>query len=410
MAHHDGARYFSWRAHMASDSPKKCLVRKLGFVCLVSAAFACVVPVGHATQRDRDRSDSTQKKQDKNDKKQTKPPKKLTEQARLAAIRKAQIWAATDVPAMDLRAGPQGRGAFQPNEEVACDYVERKDLPGTSLKFYCDLGDGDVVKVRYGQDNGKIVGEVLATRLLWALGFGADHVYPVRLTCRGCSPDPWHHRARVPGAVQVFDPADIERKPKGKELETAKKSGWEWPELNLIDEGAGGAPQVQRDALKLLAVFMQLTDTKEEQQRLLCLPGGETPEGDCDKPFMMLHDVGLSFGHANYFNRSGTGSVNYELWSKTPMWRDRASCRGHASQSATGTLEDDPKIGEAGRKFLADLLVQLSDRQLRDLFEVARVNLRSRTPHSSEPAASVDEWIAAFKHRRDEIVNARCPS
>jgi hypothetical protein len=79
------------------------------------------------------------------------------------------------------------------------------------------------------------------------------------------------------------------------------------------------------------------------------------------------------------------------------------------SQSYTGTL-GDPKITEAGRKFLADLLVQLTDQQLRDLFDVARVDRRSRKPTSEEPAASVDEWVAAFKHKRDEIVNHRCPS
>ena len=49
------------------------------------------------------------------------------------------------------------------------------------------------------------------------------------------------------------------------------------------------------------------------------------------------------------------------------------------SQSWTGTL-GDPRITEGGRKFLADLLVQLTDRQLHDVFEVARVNRRSRNP------------------------------
>ena len=62
----------------------------------------------------------------------------------------------------------------------------------------------------------------------------------------------------------------------------------------------------------------------------------------------------------------------------------------------TGTLEN-PRISEAGRLFLADLLMQLSDRQLQDLFEVAGVD---RTA----------EWVDVFKRKRNEIVNARCAS
>ena len=336
------------------------------------------------------------------------PKKELTTRAaRLAFIQKAQVWAPTKVSEMDLRAGPQGPGSFQPNEAVTCDYVEKK-LPGTTQKFDCAISEGDIVKVRYGDENGKVEGAVLASRLLWALGFGADRLYPVHVTCRGCSPDPWTQRARVSGEY-LFDPAAIERKPKGHEMKSEHKGGWAWPELDLVDAHHGGAPLAQRDALKLLAVFMQHTDTKEEQERLLCLPKGKTDADGCDQPFMMLHDVGLTFGQANAFNRASVGSVNFDQWSKTPIWRDATSCVGHMSESNTGTL-GDPKISEAGRQFLADLLLQLTDSQLHDLFEVARVNLRSRRPNSTEPPATIDEWVAAFKHKRDEIVTHRCQS
>lgn len=176
-----------------------------------------------------------------------------------------------------------------------------------------------------------------------------------------------------------------------------------------MDEAEGGAPRAQRDAVKLLAVLMQHTDTKAVQQRILCLPGEVSADGECRRPFLMLHDVGLTFGHANYFNRTVTGSVNYEQWAQTPIWRDAKTCVGHLSQSMTGTL-GDPTIGEAGRQFLASLLVQLSDAQLRALFTVAHVDKRSRKPNSDEPPASVDEWVSAFKHKRDEIVSTRCPA
>lgn len=331
----------------------------------------------------------------------------LTGDARRAFIQRAQIWTPTDVSTMDLQAGPQGPGAVRPGETVTCEYVERA-LPGTSRKFFCAVGPGDVVKVRYGLHNGEVEGAVLATRLLWALGFSADRVYPARVACRGCSSDPWMKRKRESGE-QVFDPAAIERKPDGHEMRyRGKDAGWAWAELDLVDASQGGAPAEQRDALKLLAVFMQHTDTKPYQQRLLCAPGGVPVDAACDRPFMVLHDVGLTFGRANAFNRNGIASVNYDEWSRTPIWRDQTACVGRLSKSVTGTL-GDPAIGEGGRKFLADLLVPLSDRQLRDLFEVARVDLRRRGSDGSA-AATIDEWVAAFKHKRDEIVTRRCTS
>jgi hypothetical protein len=239
------------------------------------------------------------------------PKKELTTTAaRLAFIQRAQVWAPTNIAEMDLKVGPQGSGAFQPNEMVTCNYVEKATLPGTSQKFDCEIRKGDVVKVRYGEKNGKVEGAVLASRLLWALGFGADRLYPVRVTCRGCSSDPWNKRVRVPGE-QRFDPAAIERKPKGHEMKSENKGGWAWPELDLVDEQQGGAPRAQRDALKLLAVFLQHTDNKQENERLLCQPKERENDGTCDEPFMMLHDVGLTFGQANTFNRTSVGSVNF---------------------------------------------------------------------------------------------------
>jgi len=270
------------------------------------------------------------------------------------------------------------------------------------------LDEPDVVKVKYGRENGEVYGEVLATRLLWALGFGADRIYPVKVVCRGCSSDPWHD-ARAPRSVWTFDPAALEREFPGEKIETRDGSGWSWFELGLVDEKQGGASKAQLDALKLLAVFIQHTDTKPEQQRLTCLSKGGTDDGHCSHPFMLLNDVGVTFGEATVLNSGATGSVNFKTWSQTPVWKDGDQCIGNLRKSFSGTLEN-PRISEGGRAFLADLLVKLSDEQLRDLFEVARVELRPPKPGSSEPGASVDEWVQAFKQKRDAIVTRHCPS
>ncbi len=325
---------------------------------------------------------------------------------RASAIARSQVWNATDVRAKNLRVGPEGPGAFAPGETVSCTWVPKK-LGGHSPKFACRIGDDDVVKVKYGADNGEVYGEVLATRLLWALGFGADRMYPVSVLCRGC-PKAIGGVERADG-VRRIDPAAIERKMDGTEWRPGDRGGWSWPELDRVDPAAGGAPRAQVDALKLLAVFFQHTDSKPDQQRIVCT-GEKVPKSseECPHPFLMINDVGLTFGHANRFNTNNAGSVNLVAWRQTPVWKHETGCTGNLPKSLTGTL-DDPAISEQGRQFLADLLVQVSDAQIRDLFEVARVTLRLREPgHASSGQATVDDWLDAFKEKRRQILERRC--
>jgi len=143
---------------------------------------------------------------------------------------------------------------------------------------------------------------------------------------------------------------------------------WSWLELDLIDEDEGGAPLAHRDALKLLAVFLQHTDSKPEQQRLVCLDEKDEASHRCERPFMLMNDVGLTFGRATLANTNLVSSMNLDLWSQTPVWKGDSACVGNLPRSLTGTLKD-PVISEQGRAFLADLLTQLSDAQIRALFE-----------------------------------------
>ena len=322
---------------------------------------------------------------------------------RLQVVRRAQVWRRTPVSSMNLEAGPPVTG-FMPGQTVTCDYVDDKPSGGTP-KFLCKTAGGDTLKVKYGRDNGEVFAEVAASRLFWALGFYADAEYPARVVCRGCSEDPWTKRERVAGE-RVFEYATIERKFQAREFDP-EDPGWAWPELDLVDESAGGAPRSQRDALKLLAVFIQHSDTKPEQQRLVCLDDARSDrDAACRQPVMMINDLGVTFGKANNLNRNEPGSTNLEKWSKVPIWKDEKRCVAHLSKSLTGTLED-PVISEAGRRFLADRLAQLRDAQIRDLFQVSRV--AERTAKDGEPqGAGVNAWVAAFKAKRDEIAARRC--
>ena len=327
--------------------------------------------------------------------------KVLTPDQRLDVLRRAQVWKQTNIPAMDMTRGPEG--GFAPGAEVDCSFKEDVSYGGHSPKFGCELPDHEVLKVRYGSDNGEIYAGVASTRLLWALGFGADGLYPVRVIC--------HHCPAMSGGVDLkdgrtrFDSAAIERPFVGNKIESNREDGWPWSEIDLVQPGIGGAPKAQRDALKLLAVMLQHTDSKAEQQRLICPGKGHSHDelASCPDPLMMIHDVGLTFGRANFANNNQTGSTNFELWSKTPVWKDRARCIGNLSGSHTGTLKN-PVISEAGRAFLAKLLAQLTDAQLHDLFAVARFD---KKPHGGAP---IDAWVRAFKQKVAEIQGVSCPS
>jgi hypothetical protein len=282
-----------------------------------------------------------------------------------------------------------------------------RPLGGRSPKFLCKVAEGDIVKVKFGAENGEVYGEVLATRLLWALGFGADRMYPARVTCRGCPPGLGGVEAA--GNARLFEPASIERLMSGSEWQRDGAQGWAWNELNVVNPKAGGASRAERDALKLLAVFLQHTDNKPEQQRVLCLGERQTSNSaKCRRPFLLISDVGLTFGRASRTNANDASGVNLAAWRDTPIWKGDTGCQGNLPRSLTGSLED-PMISEEGRRLLAGLLAQLSDRQLRDLFQAGRVELRLRSPgDASSGFATVGEWVEAFKEKRAQIAARRC--
>ena len=327
----------------------------------------------------------------------------MTAEGRQAILRRAIVWQPIDTASLDLKAGPPGPGGFPPDAPVTCDYFAPDDVvTGMTPKFQCALTPDDVVKVKYGRKNGEVYSETVATRLFWALGFGADRIYPVRVTCRNCPIEPWFYATERRVKEKTYDLATIERKLAGKKIEAKGEMGWDWKELDLVDETAGGAPRAHRDALKLLMVFIQNSDTKSGQQRMTCPPenvattsGGEET---CSRAILYAQDLGYSFGHATLLNLS---RVDLEEWEKVPVWKDRAQCVGHLKRSMIGTLEH-PRISEAGRRFLAERLARLSDPQVHDLFAGARLDRRG--------GPGLGEWVRVFKKKRAEIADHRCPA
>jgi hypothetical protein len=333
----------------------------------------------------------------------------LSSKERVDVIRLADVWSPTHIPSIDFKSGPKVEGAFAPNQWVACDYKEKK-MNGHSPKFTCETSPGHEVKVKYGSRNAEVFGEVLATRLFWGLGFAADRMYPVRVRCRGCSDDPKRKPGKIQG-TQEFPLAAIERKLPGRPMETRKDSGWSFSELDEIGPESPKDARAQRDALKLLTAFIQHSDSKASNQRILCPEGEEVGLKGCRAPKLMVQDLGITFGESTLLNKN-RNAASFVDWSEVPVWADAARCVARLRGSFTGTVSN-PAISEAGRSFLARLMVQISDAQLRDLFEVSRVKQRSADPATDPaeepPPARVDEWVRLFKLKRAQIVDHRCP-
>jgi hypothetical protein len=346
--------------------------------------------------------------------------KKLSVAERQTLLQRAQVWQAIDTSSQNLATGPVLPAPLRVGPQATCTFVfPDKRMTGMTPKFLCELKKDDIVKVKYGEKNGEVYAEVAASRLLWALGFKADTMEPTRVTCNGCPPDPfrtsgedWQRGSPADGATRVFDPAVIERPVPGNAIEVPGYQGWAWPELETASQRAGGATRAQIDAFKLLAVFIQHSDTKPDQQEIVCAAGrSKDAKGNetCGSPWLVIKDLGGTFGKATKLNNS---KMSLDDWSSVNVWKDPKQCVGDLPRSLTGTLED-PKISEAGRRFLAERLNRLRDAQIRALFTVSNVMKREETIDGADGKkrpVTVDDWVRVFKKKRAEIVSAHCPA
>jgi hypothetical protein len=343
-------------------------------------------------------------------------------------LKRAQVWHQVDIPSMDIMAGPQSDFAVPFDSEVTCTFEEPKEKPtGVNPKFNCRTESGQSLRVKYGSP--EVYSEVAATRLFWALGFYADEMYPVRLKCLNCPPSPVDPKKDDERATRIIEDAVIERKFPGIVLETKTDEGVNWKEFEKIDEKEGGASRRDRDALKLLATFVQDADTKPDNQRLACYQqdyrnAGGSGEAFCTKPVVMIQDLGSTFGSGGVATIS---KMDYKGWrdievfntaeeAKQLVKTDQKFCVGNvvASMGAThGTVDlglTHPAIGEEGRQFLSDLMNQLTHEQIRDLFRVARIDRLDQHVGSDgdERKITADDWALVFEQKRAKINEERC--
>jgi hypothetical protein len=352
------------------------------------------------------------------------------------ALARAKVWEAPARGAASLGANPKGPGSFALDDNVSCRF-EPKPVGGSTPKFECRFGD-EVLKVKYG--SGEVHTEAAATRLLSALGFGSDRVYLLRrLRCFGCpenpqamlscisSPfrevrrecQPLYGQVSASGSFEVtvdygrhvdFGPVAIERRKEGQVIRTDAREGWGFDELDRAQTEGRGESRARRDALRLLAVFLNDWDTRTDNQRLICLgidPDAE-PEALCARPFAYLQDVGATFGQVGGESKAAR-KLDVEGWSQTPIWKDPVRCTvAIKSPPLHGATFGEATISESGRLFLAQRLSALSARQIRSLFEGALFTSYADASPASQDAGN---WVRAFEDKVRQIVKRPpCPT
>lgn len=362
-----------------------------------------------------------------------------TKEQRTALIRRARVWEPANVSKRDLYNGPRGALDFDVDQEITCNFVPQS-LDGWTEKFLCRLDDGRIVKVKYVESDRykEAYGEVLGTRLFWALGFHTDRALPVRVTCRDCPRKPWTYVnagknkdlldeagkiGPLPAEAEVgtwtFDPAAIEERLDGAIIEREKDEGWRWSSLALIDESAGGASKAEIDALRLLNAFVINSDNKHTQNAFVC-PRSEIVKDaaghvTCGRPVMYVSDLGAVFGKGGFLT-GYEGRVDYEGWKKRSVWKNERRCTAWLLPIGgiwrPSTLRH-PRVSEEGRALLARQLGALSDDQIADLFRAARIERLHQTmsdPSSGEREVTLKDWVELFKKKRDEITkHPGCP-
>jgi hypothetical protein len=336
--------------------------------------------------------------------------------AREAALAAAAIWSMPEVPPdqMDFSRNTPGPGTLDPTSDVDCEFVV-KPVNGTTPKFHCKLPDGSTIKVKYGATNPEVPAQVAASRLMAALGFAVDRMMLVHsVRCKGCPPLPALAldclKKGVPRAlclvgaspvrVRTFTDVMIERPFEGKRIEAKDDEGWAWFELDRIDPEAGGADRTEVDALRLMAVLLAHWDNKGSNQRLVCPPGREQPDGSCRAPVAVLHDLGATFGPLK---------ADLPNWKEIPMWADAGACRvSMATLPYGGGTFPEHRISEEGRALAVKLLRALSPVQLNTLFEASGFR---RYPHVTAAAHNPQAWTDVFMAKVDRMAAAGpCPS
>ena len=279
----------------------------------------------------------------------------------------------------------------------------RRRATGQSPKFECVFEGGEVLKVKYGSSP-EVHTEVAATRLMHALGAGADRMYLVdtaallRLPGRPAPDAAAASRARSrsasESASQIVRGQDADREARrststtrststsrpspssdapraGRSRRTERPAGAATSSTSC-QPGRGEVPRRARRAAPARGVPQQLGQPR--RQPAPAVPRRRRAPGGRRLP-RRRSPTCTTWGRpsATWAEPRASASSTWRAGGPSPIWKDRAACTvSIESPRFHGATFGEATISERGRQFLAERLRRIGDEQVRDLFEGAR--------------------------------------
>ena len=249
---------------------------------------------------------------------------------------KPVIWEPTNIADQDLALGPGG-AEMKPDLSNITFVEEEKG--GYSKKYKIKDGAGNKWVAKIGLEAQP---ETAAVRIMSAIGYKTDINYLVpELT--------------IPGRG-TFDNVRMEARPKDVE----RFGTWSWKENPFL-----GTREFQ--GLKIMMSFLNNWDMKEDNNVLL---------QSGDKLYYAISDLGATFGKTGsnglpIFWRIGRSRNDPEQYAESDFVKRVKD--GKITLSFNG--KNDGSMGDIRKddaRWLADLLLQLSDKQIADAFRAAR--------------------------------------
>jgi len=365
------------------------------------------------------------------------------DQDRQTFISTARVWDQPSQPVgqVDFSTMDPDCQALKANAPLTCTFAAPKrggGSTGWTPKFKCILDNGKSVTVKYGNTNAEIYHEVFSSRLMQALGFHADCDYPIRnLVCQNCPADPFKYsiayrqskeNPNEPMATRTFDAAMVEYFfAPGFQVPTVngqKKEGWGFDEILGSLRTMDPQQQIAREALTLLMAVIQHTDNRLDNQSLYCRQALDGLECPPENRYLVVGDVGSTAGAFKLPKASSDGGIDvppalsYFFWDSAPIWQNWVGAKSSnctvqviAFDTISPATLKSHKISEAGRKFLADLLAQLSDTQLEQLVAFAKLGERQAeaniTTQVWDSITKMQAWAAPLRIIPFSPVNAQ---
>lgn len=375
-------------------------------------------------------------------------------------LKHADVWWSDkekDISKADMFNGPPNPYGLKTHQVIDCKFVQpdlTDPIGGTTPKFKCsyEYKDGKTVdlKIKYdqqynpmldwGHPNPEVYTSLVGQRVLWALGFASDQSVPLTVNCHGCPLEPWTYIQNIQG----YDSEDVasgwinmdltnsgewnttvplltfnstiayiklDKYHDGDEIDYLdtdgnQQMGYFWQEM--YDNPTSGEQQTARDALSVIAAFLNYCDNFDGNQGFICLDDPERIAKDnmCSgTPFIYIHDIGGSMGYGWSLKHKNFWPNYFDLpqWMEAEMWGDINTCQVSVNGIPGSSWSGNLPVTEEGRAMAARLLSKLTQQQLYDVFTSARSQMMR--------GESVTNWVNGFKKKmQDSMVSQVCPS